>query len=1463
MKFIFSLLLSFFLFSPNFAQIIDPFAIRYQINHKGGLVFLSNTSLSCSCAANDEMPPGGSSNNNGFSMNFVDIDSDASTFMSSSDQLNLANCSEIVWAGLYWNGILNDVPAQTTNFANRNKVKLSVNGAAYLNITAEELQDNTVGKISYFAYKDITSIVQANPINATYRVANVVSNTGTNTFGGWSIVVVYRNVFESMKNITVFDGLANVSPGAQGTVNIGLNGFLTPPSGAVNFELGVVAHDGDRGDSGDQLEFNGSGTFQAISDAVHPANNAYNSTIARNGVLTPFRNPSFNNNLGYDANIYSPDNSSLNFIGNSASTAQIRVSTQSETILTSVITSAIDIYEPDLRSSTTYTDLNGGTVQPGDVLEYTITAKNIGSDISTNTYLTDTLDARLTYVPGTLSVNFGPNTGPKTDALDADQAEFIALNNVIRARIGTGANGVSGGLVSNSLVNPDITIIKFRVQLSQNCLDWQCGSSLLNKAYLFGTGQISGIENSNNGVSDLLDQNGCPSLESALINVDVNNCAALTVNYDNSVCIGDNISFTFLSDPSLTLSWTGPNGFVSTASNPTIANAQLTNAGDYVLNALYNGEVCFEEIISPLTVSANPTIQLTEIINNSCFNSTAGSIEINGQGAQPITYSWSNGDQDNLAQNLAAGNYSVTITDANSCTATQSFSVSQPAIFEVNATITSNFNGFNISCFGANDGAAASTVTGGVGQVNISWLPNGETSSSIQNLTAGMYIITATDANNCVAKDTVTLIQPTQLILSGIVTDILCAGNSTGEINTSISGGTGVYTFLWSNNALTEDISSLSAGNYSLNILDQNSCEASAEFTIIEPSGAIVINLTSTEILCNGGTGNIDLSVNGGIVPYSYLWSTGAITEDLQNVTAGNYTITVTDANNCTQNSSITLLQPTPFVLSESHINPVCQNDSRGLIDLNVSGATPAYTYQWNNGQITQDINELFAGTYFCTVTDANNCSQNIQVVLTDPDAVILSETHQNVLCYGQATGSINLSIQNGNSPFNIEWNTTESTEDISNLSAGLYFVNIIDNNNCGGFISTIITEPDTLIYVASSIVSDVSCFNGNNGAINISVSGGTSPYSYLWSNGAITEDISALTAGNYSVTITDNNNCIFQFNELVNQATQLIIDENHVNVLCFGESTGSIAISVSGGNSPYSYSWNNGSQSEDLATLSIGTYTLTVSDANLCTETVTVEIAQPDSKMNLIANSNSVLCFGQNSGSIDLTVSGGTPVYSYLWSNGQQIEDATDLLAGSYEVIVSDNNNCKDSITVEILEPESAIELTATSNAICFGAKNGEAQVFVTGGTAEYSYSWNNSTTDTLTVLSGLEVGIFSVVVTDANGCKDSISVSIIQPDDLEGCVALIMPNIFTPNNDLTNDYFVPQTALNIKEYNIIILNRWGNLVYEGNSLLQGWDGTFDGENVSEGVYFWKVNFTDNYQKSDEIHGNLMLVRD
>lgn len=526
MKKIITSIISLFIINLTFGQLVTPFTIRYQTQQKGGITFISNSAVTCDggvgCGAGQgEMPPIGSATNNGFIADYIDIDSDTNTYMSSSDSLTLPACSEILWAGLYWGG---ENASTDSSFANRDQIKLKINNGSYINLVADYLEDNTAGFSSYHCFKNVTSIIQANGVHARYTIADLAARVGgINQFAGWTIVVVYKNDLLPLRNLTVFNGLASVST-SNPIVDIPVSGFYTPTLGTINFELGMVVYDGDRGSTGDQIQFNGNGSFVNISDAINPSTDIFNGTCGSNGNLGLHRNPSYNNTLGYDADIFVPNNIGFPYIGNSDTIATIRQTTSNDAFLTQVVTSSIDIYEPDLRATVKVLDLNGGLVQPGDTLRYTVTSKNLGSDPSVNSYIKDTLDYNVHFVPGSIQIIWGPNAGSKTDIAGDDQAEYDSVWQVITLRTGTGANSTNGGTVLNSPGGVDSTQFIFKVVASTNCISLSCNNVIENRAYVQGTGNTSGNTWFNGSNPGTLDGFGCPLLGATSTTVNTLTC---------------------------------------------------------------------------------------------------------------------------------------------------------------------------------------------------------------------------------------------------------------------------------------------------------------------------------------------------------------------------------------------------------------------------------------------------------------------------------------------------------------------------------------------------------------------------------------------------------------------------------------------------------------------------------------------------------------------------------------------------------------------------------------------------------------------------------------------------------------------------------------------------------------------------------------------------------------------------
>jgi gliding motility-associated-like protein/uncharacterized repeat protein (TIGR01451 family) len=1300
-------------------------------------------------------------------MDYLDIDGDNSTFMSSSDSMNLSNCSEVLWAGLYWAGRINNSVA---NYSTRNRAKIKLNSGSYLTLTADELIDvpSLSTHPSYYCYKNITSIVQGAGTKGRFTVADIVTQTGSsNLWGSWSIVVVYKNVFQSMRNLTVFDGFANV--GSGNSLDIPISGFLTPLSGPVSFELGIISYEGDRGSTGDQLQFNGAGTFVNVSDALHPSNDFFNSTVSYDAVITPFRNPNYNNTLALDASIFIPNNTTFNYLGNNVSNATIRVTTSSENIMTRVVTSSIDIFEPDLRADVRIRDINGGNVNPGDVLEYTVVGKNIGSDLSINTYMVDTLDPRTTFVPGSISISYGPNLGNKTDVVTDDQAEYISSSRAIRARVGTGASGSTGGQMQASGTGADSTVLKFRVTVLNDCPAFLCNPSISNSAYIYGTGNISGNQYNNGGVSDSYNSQGCPLTASNALLISVASCPPFAIT-NNTVCIGQTLNLGATSSSSIaTYSWSGPNGFTSTLSNPTISNVSAASAGTYTLTIAFPSlGGCSITVSKTITIQSPPVLNLVNLTNVTCFGLNNGSIQVSTTGNSPFTYLWSNNATSTTISNLAPNNYTVTATDNLGCTATQSYTITQPTILTASASVTSNYNGRDISCNGAADGSALVTFSGGTAPYSISW-SNSATTAAISNLGPGTYTATITDANGCIKTASVTLTQPTVVVLSDSHVDINCFGQSTGSIDLSVSGGTPGYLYSWTNTATTEDLTSLPSGIYTVTVNDLNNCTKTRTITLTQPAAPLALTMSVTNVACFGNsTGAVNLSVSGGTGPYSYLWSNNASTQDLSNLTAGNYSVTVTDNKGCVQTLSTPVTQPAgPLTSTLSATNIACFGNATGAIDLTPAGGTPPYTYLWSNTSTTQDLSGRTPGTYNVTIKDANNCTATNTATLTQPTAALnATATSINPSCFGTTNGSVDVTVSGGTAPYFYAWSNSTTTQDLPAVGAGTYNLVITDSQGCTFNIQRTLGQPTpTGIGLNPTAVL---CFGENTGAINLTVIGGTAPYSYLWSTSATTQNISNLSAGTYSVTVTDAQSCQINGNATVTQPTApLFISETHLDALCVGAQQGSIDLTVTGGTGIYSYQWNNSATTEDVTNLVAGTYSVTVTDENNCQANRSVTILDPSNTMVLSETHTNVTCFGADNGTINLNVTGGAGNYTYLWNNTSTTQDLSNLAAGNYFVTVTDANTCQSFIATTITSPLAPLAVTGfRTDMRCFDEASGAFTLTTTGGTQPYAYTWNTgATTEDLT---DLDQGDYTLLVRDSNNCTTTYSATIYEPLDL-----------------------------------------------------------------------------------------------
>lgn len=621
------------------------------------------------------------------------------------------------------------------------------------------------------------------------------------------------------------------------------------------------------------------------------------------------------------------------------------------------------------------------------------------------------------------------------------------------------------------------------------------------------------------------------------------------------------------------------------------------------------------------------TVVVTDI---NCFGDATGSLSLNTSGGTPgYAFNWSNGDAAPNTTGLLAGTYSVTIEDVNNCTVDYTFSVKQPdAPLSLSTTVS------DVSCFAGNDGNITTSVSGGTGLYSYSW-SNGATSANITDLIAGNYEVTVTDENGCTISLTSTVNEPAQPIaLSSVVTDVACHGDNSGSIDLTVTGGTPGYTYSWSNSSylvltqVSEDLNNLFADTYRVLVEDSKGCIDSLLIQVNEPTNALAITSNETEVNCFGGADGLsETQVSGGTSGYSYLWSDGQTTADLLNAASGEYSLTVTDANGCQLQHVVEIIQPVAPLIGEVFTAPVkCFGEFTGEVDLTIQGGTTPYTFDWNNGATTEDLLNVQGGLYTVTVTDARACEITIGGFVAQPaQALTVDVTMNEPSCYAYRDGSIELTVTGGTVPYYFAWGDENEyllnnpSEVLNNLPVNDYFYRVRDKNGCvvSGIVT--VTQPDTISMDASII--PVSCFNGDDGEIQVVSDGGTLPYSYVWNSGQTTNVISNLTSAEYTVTMSDGNGCTYSESYFVPQASEINISSEVVSVTCIDQSDGQIIVQTVGGTQPYSWNWSTGDLTENVMNLAPGAYTLIVYDANNCSKTYDFIVPENNGECLTIVN--------------------------------------------------------------------------------------------------------------------------------------------------------------------------------------------------------------------------------------------------
>ncbi len=760
---------------------------------------------------------------------------------------------------------------------------------------------------------------------------------------------------------------------------------------------------------------------------------------------------------------------------------------------------------------------------------------------------------------------------------------------------------------------------------------------------------------------------------------------------------------------------------------------------------------------------------------------------------------------------MSAGTYCATATDFNGCTLESCFDLIAPTEIEL-ALTSSEFNGFNIACFGDNSGSINLMISGGNPDYSVLWTgPNGFVSADedLVNLFAGTYCAEISNAGGCSATACIELIENPgfDISLGALVYpngfNVSCGATCDGEITASISGESAPFIYAWSG-----------------------------------PLG-----FSSSE-------------------------------SNLSGLCAGSYTLTVTDANQCSQSQALTITTPT--VLNIDLESPIfnggneisCFGDSSGTIFSNATGGSGALTFEWSgvNGFTSDeaDIVDLTAGTYSLAVTDDLGCTATDLIELNEPEGLLLASVQasvfpsgDNISCVGANDGSMDATAIGGTAPYDFDWNGPagfiSTDQNIGNLQPGAYTLVVEDANSCVFTILTAIEEPAEELTSSSIITIPILCFGANTAAIEVTASGGSGSYAISWTgpdgftSGLFT--IENLFSGSYNYTITDLNECVIQGSIFIAQPLQLNLSTQVTPATCISP-TGAIDLTVANGVAPFTYIWSTGAASQDLVNIPSGNYNVTVTDANLCTAEADYTVNQIS---NLEINTETIVlnCNGDASGMITTTLIQGTEPITYTWIGPdgftQSGSTIMGLEAGTYSLSATDAIGCTYDEDYEVTEPGTLnlqpLQAELYSNGFNLsGFQSNDGIIFepdVTNGNPPYTFNWtsnNDYASATSNNQLNLTAGTYSLLVTDSKNCTASDSIVLTEPIPLE------IPNGISPNGDGFNDFFTVRGLENYPQNKLLVFNRWGNQLYEASNYRNSdpWYGTNEnGDELPEGTYF------------------------
>lgn len=859
----------------------------------------------------------------------------------------------------------------------------------------------------------------------------------------------------------------------------------------------------------------------------------------------------------------------------------------------------------------------------------------------------------------------------------------------------------------------------------------------------------------------------------------------------------------------------------------------------------------------------------------SCHQGSNGTLTASAQGGNGgYQFAWSNNGTTAAITSLTAGAYEVTVTDQRGCRATAALPIVEPNPVALQLMVTP------IACHGVASGAVQALGTGGVGGFTYTWGHTGNGLAQQTALGAGAYRVTATDANGCSIADSTTLTEPALLVIDSTrFTAVRCFGGNDGNASVFVSGGTEPYRFGWDDPAqqLNDTAVFLAARNYAVVVTDANGCMRTANVTVTQPD-ALQATLTPVHPLCAGeATGSVQAVVQGGVGNYQYQWSNNQNAATLTAVTEGAYSLTVTDGNGCTVQAQSVLTSPAPLTLAVAQSFRGCFGLSDNEATATVGGGVAPYRYSWSNGSQNDRQVDLAPGTYSVTVSDANNCTTTGSANLTDWNPLTANIIAEPPTCNGLADGLMGVNIITGGaggtaSEYTFSWSNNASGVIIRNIPGGLnYIVTVTDRQGCTGTAERFLNQPAPILFDIDH--TDALCFGSSDGTATVSnIRGDNVQFSFLWDAAAQTNaTASALAAGRYSVTVTDEDGCAASGDVTIGQPSDVVLRLDLTQNGCFGNTEGTAKLTATGGTPGYTYRWPGNRTGADISGLAADAYIATVTDANGCVKNIEAVITQPEPLAAEVSHTD-VTCFGGRNGAVTVNMSGGTPGFQFSFDNrnfnGANI--MVGLRAGQYTIYVKDAKGCTLLTEATVAQPdEFMVDAGPVSQTIALGDSVVlRATAFNAQGDVEYVWSapYGNTLSCTecaVTVARPSDQIAYELYAVDANGCESTDLITIF----IEKERIALVPTGFTPNNDGINDRLLVHGREGTRILFFRVYDRWGQQIYEGGDFLVndagfGWDGHFRGSPVEAGVYLWhlEVEYPDGVKERHT--GQTTLIR-